>query len=140
MLSIRLLFINIILIYFIFRMKFVQSLCLIDSSGLFTGLLQVSRGICFIFVGSIAYITELICYLCKYENRMRFGIVKSEIKFPFVSALTLHYLCIPNGTYAETFIQYSRGNHHGIAGRLLSYEVHTRRRIYAGKRFCEVDG
>ena len=62
-------------------MKLVQSLCLINSSGLFTGLLQVSRGICFIFVGSIAYITELICYLCKYENRMRFGIVKSEIRF-----------------------------------------------------------
>ena len=94
MLCIKLLFINIILIYFIFRMKLVQSLCLINSSGLFTGLLQVSRGICFIFVGSIAYITELICYLCKYENRMRFGIVKTEIKFPFVSALTFRYLCL----------------------------------------------
>ena len=32
-------------------------------------------------------------YLCKYENRMRFGIAKSEIKFPFVSALTFRYLC-----------------------------------------------
>ena len=94
MLCIKLLFINIILIYFIFRMKLVQSLCLIDSSGLFTELLQVSRGICFIFVGSIAYITELICYLCKYENRMRFGIVKLEIKFPFVSALTFRYFCL----------------------------------------------
>ena len=82
------------IIYFIFRMKLVQSLCLINSSGLFTGLLQVSRRICFIFVGSIAYITELICYLCKYENRMRFGIVKSEIKFPFVSALTFRYFCL----------------------------------------------
>ena len=90
MLCIKLLFINIILIYFIFRMKLVQSLCLINSSGLFTGLLQVSRGICFI----IAYITELICYLCKYENRMRFGIVKLEIKFPFVSALTFRYFCL----------------------------------------------
>ena len=32
-------------------------------------------------------------YLCTYEDRLRFGIAKSEIKFPFVSALTLHYLC-----------------------------------------------
>ena len=31
--------------------------------------------------------------LCTYEDRLRFGIVKTEIKFPFVSALTLHYLC-----------------------------------------------
>ena len=75
-------------------MKLVQSLCLINSSGLFTGLLQVSRGICFIFVGSIAYITELICYLCKYENRMRFGMVELETGIPFVSALTFRYLCI----------------------------------------------
>lgn len=40
---------NIILFYFVFRMELVQSLCLINSSGLFTGLLQVSQGICFIF-------------------------------------------------------------------------------------------
>ena len=33
-------------------------------------------------------------YLCWYEDRLRFGIDKSEIKFPFVSALTLHYLCL----------------------------------------------
>ena len=33
-------------------------------------------------------------YLCKYENRMRFGIVKLEIKFPFVSALTFRYFCL----------------------------------------------
>ena len=32
-------------------------------------------------------------YLCRYEEGMRFGIVKSEIKFPFVSALTFRYLC-----------------------------------------------
>ena len=28
------------------------------------------------------------------EYRMRFGIVKSEIGFPFASALTFRYLCI----------------------------------------------
>ena len=32
-------------------------------------------------------------YLCKYENRMRFGIAKLEMNFPFVSALTFRYLC-----------------------------------------------
>ena len=32
-------------------------------------------------------------YLCRYEEGMRFGIVKSEIKFPFASALTFRYLC-----------------------------------------------
>ena len=32
-------------------------------------------------------------YLCKYEDGMRFGIAKSEIKFPFVSTLTFYYLC-----------------------------------------------
>ncbi len=35
-----------------------------------------------------------VYYLCTYEDRLRFGIVKTEIKFPFVSALTLHYLCL----------------------------------------------
>ena len=33
-------------------------------------------------------------YFCTYEDRLRFGIAKSEIKFPFVSALTFRYLCI----------------------------------------------
>ena len=33
-------------------------------------------------------------YLCWYENRLRFGIAKSETRFPFVSALTFRYLCI----------------------------------------------
>ena len=33
-------------------------------------------------------------YLCWYEDRLRFGIVKSETRFPFVSALTLYYLCL----------------------------------------------
>ena len=32
-------------------------------------------------------------YFCTYEDRLRFGIAKSEIKFPFVSALTFRYLC-----------------------------------------------
>ena len=32
-------------------------------------------------------------YICWYENRMRFGIAQTEIKFPFVSALTFHYIC-----------------------------------------------
>ena len=32
-------------------------------------------------------------YLCWYENRMRFGIAQTEIKFPFVSALTFQYIC-----------------------------------------------
>ena len=32
-------------------------------------------------------------YLCNYEDRIRFGIVKSEIRFPFVSVLTSRYLC-----------------------------------------------
>ena len=34
-----------------------------------------------------------VYYLCTYEDRLRFGIAKSEIKFPFVSALTYRYLC-----------------------------------------------
>ena len=34
-----------------------------------------------------------VYYLCTYEDRLRFGIAKSEIKFPFVSALTFRYLC-----------------------------------------------
>ena len=37
--------------------------------------------------------TELQSYLCEYEDRLRFGIVKSETRFSFVSALTFHYLC-----------------------------------------------
>ena len=36
-------------------------------------------------------------YFCEYEDRMRFGIVKSETRFPFVSALTFHYLCGAEG-------------------------------------------
>ena len=35
-------------------------------------------------------------YLCKYEDRMRLGIVKTEITFPFVSALSFRYLCSLN--------------------------------------------
>lgn len=31
-------------------------------------------------------------YLCNYEGRIRFGIVKSGIRFPFVSVLTSRYL------------------------------------------------
>ena len=36
-------------------------------------------------------------YLCEYEDRLRFGIVKSETRFPFASALTFHYLCGAEG-------------------------------------------
>lgn len=36
-------------------------------------------------------------YLCEYEDRLRFGIVKSETGFPFASALTFHYLCGAEG-------------------------------------------
>jgi hypothetical protein len=32
--------------------------------------------------------------LRKLKKRLRFGIVKSETRFPFVSALTLYYLCL----------------------------------------------
>ena len=32
-------------------------------------------------------------YLCKYEDRMRFGIAKSGMRFPFVSALAFRYIC-----------------------------------------------
>ncbi len=32
-------------------------------------------------------------YLCKYEDRMRLGIAKAGMRFPFVSALTFRYLC-----------------------------------------------
>ncbi len=32
-------------------------------------------------------------YLCKYEDRMRFGIAKSGMRFLFVSALAFRYLC-----------------------------------------------
>ena len=32
-------------------------------------------------------------YLCHYEDRMRFGTTKSEMKLPFVSTLTFRYLC-----------------------------------------------
>ena len=31
--------------------------------------------------------------LCSYEDGMRFGIAKSEMNFPFASALTFRYLC-----------------------------------------------
>ena len=32
-------------------------------------------------------------YLCHNEDRMRFDIANSEMRFPFVSALTFRYLC-----------------------------------------------
>ena len=34
-----------------------------------------------------------ICF-CEYEDRLRFGIVKSEMRFPFASALAFRYLCL----------------------------------------------
>ena len=42
-----------------------------------------------LFCSALAYM-----YLCHYGDRMRFGIAKSEMKFPFVSVLTFRYLCI----------------------------------------------
>ena len=33
-------------------------------------------------------------YLCEYEDRLRFGIVKSEMRFPFAFALTFLYICL----------------------------------------------
>lgn len=32
-------------------------------------------------------------YICNYEYRIRFGIVKSEMGFPLVFALAFHYVC-----------------------------------------------
>ncbi|WP_302017181.1 hypothetical protein, partial [Barnesiella intestinihominis] len=32
-------------------------------------------------------------YLCHYEDRIRFGIAKSEMRFPFVSVFIFRYLC-----------------------------------------------
>lgn len=45
------------IIYFIFRMKLVQSLCLINSSGLFTGLLQF-RGESVLFLSAVLPILQ----------------------------------------------------------------------------------
>ena len=36
----------------------------------------------------MTYLLHFLC-LCNYENRLRFGIAKSETRFPFVS-LSLH--------------------------------------------------
>ena len=33
-------------------------------------------------------------YLCHNEDRMWFDIANSEMRFPFASALTFHYLCL----------------------------------------------
>ena len=40
----------------------------------------------------MTYLLHFLC-LCNYENRLRFGIAKSETRFPFVSALTFRYIC-----------------------------------------------
>ena len=44
-------------------------------------------------------------YLCHYGDRMRFGIAKSEMKFPFVSALTFRYLCIKERGYFRFLLE-----------------------------------
>lgn len=41
----------------------------------------------------LSYCIILFPYLCEYEDKLRFGIVKSEMEFPFASALTFRYLC-----------------------------------------------
>ena len=41
-----------------------------------------------LFCSALAYM-----YLCHYGDRVRFGMVKSEMKFPFASALTFPYIC-----------------------------------------------
>ena len=42
----------------------------------------------------LSYCIILFPYLCEYEDKLRFGIVKSEMEFPFASALTFRYLCL----------------------------------------------
>ena len=44
-------------------------------------------------------------YLCHYGDRMRFGIAKSEMKFPFVSVLTFRYLCIKERGYFRFLLE-----------------------------------
>ena len=48
-------------------------------------------------ISSIEFFAFDFRYLCEYEDRLRFGIVKSETRFPFASALTFHYLCGAEG-------------------------------------------
>ena len=56
-----------------------------NSKILLLGRIKLKQAL---FCSALAY-----TYLCHYEDRMRFGIAKSEMKFPFVSALTFRYIC-----------------------------------------------
>ena len=64
-------------------LSFFLLLFFVSLVGLNIGWVLANRFV-FIFV---------LYYLCTYEDRLRFGIAKSETRFPFVSALTFHYLC-----------------------------------------------
>ncbi len=65
-------------------LSFFLLLFFVSLVGLNIGWVLANRFV-FIFV---------LYYLCTYEDRLRFGIAKSETRFPFVSALTFRYLCI----------------------------------------------
>ena len=56
-----------------------------NSKILLLGRIKLKQAL---FCSTLAY-----TYLCHYEDRMRFDIAKSEMKFPFVSALTFCYIC-----------------------------------------------
>ena len=64
-------------------LSFFLLLFFVSLVGLNIGWVLANRFV-FIFV---------LYYLCTYEDRLWFGIAKSETRFPFVSALTFRYLC-----------------------------------------------
>ena len=53
-----------------------------------------------LFCSALAYM-----YLCHYGDRVRFGMVKSEMKFPFASALTFRYLCMKERGYFRFLLE-----------------------------------